>query len=482
MSAVQQTLALDPVASAAPANLAPKGTSDPLRDQWAFRPRDPSPTPASPVARDNRAAPAPTYPIESDLALVQRKIKALADEVNATDVRQAPAQPFDLPLGPPSAALQHSIDALKKTADAMRERPQPQVGVAGSPREPAKTLSPQASAESAKSPFQEFWIPTTAQRIAASSPEKAPSEAPPGAIFPDLPATIAPAPAVPGQAPPHAKSNPFDLNKELPGFFEPRLPDSQPSPRMQAIVEAVDAGRMDALLSPIVGLQRHDVSHYELKVRLKSEAGDYFDDAEAEMARARGDLLASFDAARLQRAAAMARRLEAKGKGGSLLSDAAGASLSNGMFLDMFARMHEEREGIAGQLVLTIPQADCERLGDAWATLQDMHSFGFRFALDRVRHLDVDFSELTRRGFAFVRLDASLLINGAPARDGLVSPGDVCSRIAAAGLTLIVDAIDSDAVRAKLLALGVQFGQGPLFGGARRVSADPAASASSAAA
>lgn len=452
-AAGELTAPLDPPPSEKPPlQPALKLSADPLRDQWAFRPSEPSITPPPPPGAIGASG---ASTIETDLAVVQRKIKALADEVNATDATRAGQNAPDAH----AAALESSIGALRAAGGAMRDA-RPHLD---------RTVAPDTGAWAASTPavqsqpFFEFSIPASAERIATSTPSGA---------RPDVSAT------------PSSTSTPSQTDS-LRGRAEPNptlefavpLPDFLASPprssRLSAITRAIDAGNMDVWLSPIVGLMNHDVSHYEMKVRLQADDGGYIDDVDGDLILAGNEMLALFDAARLQRAAALARRLETRGKGGSLLSDVAGASMTNGSFLDTFARMFEARERIASQLVLTFAQADCEQFTpSAWQALGDMHAFGFRFALDRLQHLDTDFEELTNRGFAFVKLEAAALLDGMPSRDRFAGSPEICARIAGAGLTLIADAVDSDAMRARLFGFGVLFGQGQLFGGARRVSID----------
>lgn len=498
---------------------APTSGQHVVRDQWAFRPRDNGqaahpdfqramhdagapvtlpPRPAGSTFGDVPFEPMPIATIETDLALVQRKIKALADEVNGADV----ARPFEPPMPSPGAmvpgsdrrgpaantdlAIEDSIGALKSAAATMR---------AG----PAISQSMEPSSQAA-SPFGELMIPATAERIAASAPAYPPGlgSAPALSLHPETAsheppsrsdaANLPPYPPMSQAAMPYAMTTP-DLDLDL-ALTLPSLTALQPEPppvdpKIKAMTRAIEAGRMDVMLSPIVGLMTNDVTHYDVKVRLQADAGGYFDHPEQDLLLAGSDVLALFDTARLTRAAALARRLDARGKTGSLLSEVTGPSLTNGGFLESFARIYEDRDRIAGQLVLTFTQGDTERFSpSAWQALSDMHAFGFRFALDRLEHLNIDFVALAQRGFAFVKLDASVLLSGMPSAQRFVPSQDVCRQIAGAGLTLIADAVNDDAMRARLFGFGVLFGQGQLFGGARMVSVDPtpAGSTSSAAA
>lgn len=434
--------------------------SEPLRDQWALRPRDTHEVsePLSGVSHGGfevgmaGAVSAPVSTIETDLALVQRKIKALADEVNATEAAKSASETIMAQAPAISASeLESSIGALKTAADSMRHRPHKSLGQAPLSLSPEISPSPIPTISAANA-FGELVIPASAERIAVSghaAQSRAAAPSPPAPVDHDL-----------------------DFTLPLPPVNEVA---AQPpiNPRVAAITRAVETGRMDVLLSPIVGLMTHEVTHYDIKVRLKSETGAYFDSPEQDLVLAGSDVLALFDSARLTRAASLARRLDSRGKSGSLMSEVAGMSLSNGGFLDTFAKIYEDRERIAGQLVLTFSQADVDRFSpSAWQALSDMHAFGFRFALDHLEHLDVDFTVLSKRGFAFAKLDAAVLLAGMPSRDRFVPVDEVCREIAGAGLTLIADAIDSEATRARLFGFGVLFGQGQLFGGGRLVSVD----------
>lgn len=436
--------------------------ADPMRDQWAFRPKA-SDIPAIPaIDLDPRSMPAST--IDADLEMVQRKIKALADEVNAAELTRDRSPPGKLSASAGSA-LDKSIGALKATADSMRERPASQQA---RPRDEQAPSDPTPQTQSL--PF-DLMIPATAERIAVSDPG-----ADPGTIPQPTSASIA--------APVAAAEDKLVLDLPPLPVFEFAAPLPPPSPRLAAIIAAVENGEMDVFLSPIVALQSHQVSHYDVTVRLKSTAnGAYLDDAEQELQLAGSDVLALFDTARLKRAAMLAQRLDAHNKSGSLLSAVNGPSITNGEFLETFARVYEERDRISNQLVLTFSQSDIEQFSpSAWQALSDMHAFGFRFALGKIDHVAMDFAALAQRGFAFLRLEASALLNGLPARDRFIGADELCQHLAGAGMTLVADTIDDEAIRARVFGFGVLFGQGRLFGGPRQVKLDPLPSGSSAAA
>ncbi len=447
-------------------------STDSMRDQWAFRPREAAAGPAPGTVHRPDLAPKPST-IDADLATVQRKIKALADEVNAAGTAKQMSMPAEKHRLSHAAlshtALDHSIDALKAAAGTMRDPAREAMRNplnAPAHERPAvpQALPPAVPAPGATS-LGELPIPATAERIAVSEPVRLPA-------FPAQPVTGQP---VTGLA--HEFSRDVD-DAAFAAVSGPELraaPQMRPS-RLDAITSAIEAGRIEVRLSPIVGLASHEISHYDLAFTLKTQAGDVVDGPEHDLMLAGGDLLALFDTARLVRATALAAKLDARRKGGALLSPVSGPSITNAQFLETFARMYEDREGISSQLVLTFSQADTEQFSaSAWQALSDMHAFGFRFALDKVDHLSTDFALLVRRGFTFVKLSSAALLSGMPSRDRFIPADEIWHHLAGAGLTLVAGQIDDEAVRARVLGFGVLLGQGQLFGGARPVSVDVSA-------
>src|SRR6185437_13832256 len=101
--------------------------------------------------------------------------------------------------------------------------------------------------------------------------------------------------------------------------------------------------------------------------------------------------------------------------------------------------------------------------------LGDLAKIGFRFGLDEVTDLDMDFAALKEMGFTFVELDAPVFLEGLPAPGGRVPASDICRHLAEFGLSLVVGRIEDDWLLARILGFGVLFGKGTLFGAPRLV-------------
>jgi cyclic-di-GMP phosphodiesterase, flagellum assembly factor TipF len=243
--------------------------------------------------------------------------------------------------------------------------------------------------------------------------------------------------------------------------------DPQLQEKLGLISSALDEERFDVCLEAIIGLEDRRAQHYEVTVRLK-DVGDNVRDT----ARGSG-LLPLLDAVSVDQSARIAWKLEDRGKPGSLFSQINGESLESDRFLNRFADTYRHSETVASRLVLAFVQSDLRAFSAAhWATLRDMADLGFRFSLEDVTDLDLDFEALKQAGFAFVRLDAPVFLQGLPLAAGSVPASDICRYFDGLGLQVIVGRIADEEQYGQLIDSGVALGQGMLFGEARPVKAD----------
>jgi cyclic-di-GMP phosphodiesterase TipF (flagellum assembly factor) len=359
-------------------------------------------------------------PREADVEVIQDAIKRLLEEVNAAEQLEARSAAKSTSPPPPratsreasNAAIEHSIDALRMTANTMR---------------------------------------------AAHGAQQHNPVAPP---------------PVPPTAPTSSGPQPPPLPPFVRGAAQQRQASAADA-RARLMADAISAGRIDVALEPILGLEDQQTRHYEVSVRLRDADGNPLEvTADGPDLRGTG-LLPLFDGVRVTRTAAVARRLEERGKGGSVFSSFSGESVADEHFLGELAETLHQRATLASQLVLSFSQTDVRAFSTPeWDSLADMRSLGFRFALSAITDLDMDFEALAEQGFAFVKLDASVFLDGLPAPSGRIPSSDVCRHLAMHGLTLVVERIDDEDKLARVFGFGVLLGQGQLFGGRRPVRAD----------
>lgn len=252
-------------------------------------------------------------------------------------------------------------------------------------------------------------------------------------------------------------------------------------PQLARIAEAIAAERIEVLLEPIRALAEGRASHYEVSMRLLTADGKTIEQTEFSRTAQGSGLMPRIDAARMLRAARVARRLGERGRQGSVLAAMAGESLTNDEFLDA-AALQPGTDGRIG-LVLSFTQSDVRTFTPVHAeALGSMAAGGFGFALEDVTDLDMDFGGLKAMGFEFVKLDAQVFLEGLRAPSGRVPASDICRYLSEFGLTLIVGRIEDEWLLARILGFGVLLGKGTLFGGSKLVKAEVVAEPGSVAA
>lgn len=356
----------------------------------------------------------------SELDTMQALIDQLAAQLTAPRPGTPPTLGADAPISAGGeSAVDHSISALKSTGDVMRRS----IGLESAPRTTPPPLPPAAKAAAPKLPVAKTATP--------------------------------PVPAAPPAREPMSYR------------------------RLSEIEEAVSSERVDFYLDPILGLSDRKARHFEVSVRLRTDDGGTYDRRQfAPIAQGTG-ILARIDAIKLQGTAKIATRLAARGTGATLFSNVAGESLSDDVFMESFDDLVTSVQGVGRRLILSFSQDDVRTFTEAhWKAVTAMSRAGIRFALEEVTDLDMDFEKLKASGFEFIKLDALVFLAGLPAPDGAIPAADLCRHLAGLGLSLIVGAIDDERNLAKILGFGVLFGQGTLFGGARRVKLDGEAASS----
>lgn len=525
-AAAVDTAVMPPMSAAAEPVLPGEGNA---RDQaWSYRPGD-------------EMQPRGFSPRESDVEMIQGLIKKLADEVNAVDAGKLAAAAA--PAVPPrravdEATLDQSVGALRRTAQTMKAPAAAYETEAGMlPSVPSRAVAKHAAAAAvavaANPPEQdeaEFDVDAlmrraepiasmtsmppplpmasnalshepgrdgahdraafdadTAREVAAFEAER--REESSTVELGDAPVRNGPPDAAEAHAVDAADADDGD---EVDAPWAEERGDTSAVDEQRAaladvkltqIADAIEAGRIDVFLEPILDLGKQQPRHYEVSLSLRDADGAAIAIDDEDEAEYPSGALPLLDSLRLSRTAHVARRLEERSKAGAVFSTFSGQSLTSDDFLTTFADTYDANERLAGQLILTFSQADVRRFrAPHWAMVREMRELGFGFAVRAVTDLDMDFAQLAGAGFKFAKLDAGVFLEGLPAPGAVVPAADICKFLAGEGLALVIESIDDDAKRARVFGFGVLLGQGALFGGPRLMKAAAISGAQSAAA
>ena len=239
------------------------------------------------------------------------------------------------------------------------------------------------------------------------------------------------------------------------------------------IREAVEANRIDLYLQPIVTLPQRKVRYYEALSRLRTVTGeqvlaaDFLPYAEA------AGLMPKIDNLLLFRCVQILRRLLMKNRDIGLFCNVSGTTLSDAEFFAQFSDFMEANRALAPALTFEFTQAAFRAMGPMeYEALASLAGHGFRFSMDHVTDLRMEPQELSERGFRFLKVPASLLLNRSGAATSDIHTADLADLLARSNIDLIAERIENESSVVDILDFDVKFGQGFLFSQPRPVRAE----------
>ena len=235
---------------------------------------------------------------------------------------------------------------------------------------------------------------------------------------------------------------------------------------------AIEANRIDLYLQPIVTLPQRKVRYYEAMSRLKSETGDLVTAADFLQYAESGALMPKLDHMTVLRCVQVVRRLLLKNRDIGLFCNLSSATLTDPGFQHLLEFVEANR-AIAPSLVFEFTQSAVRAMGPIeHESLAALAERGFRFSIDNLSDLRVEPRELTDRGFRFIKVPASLLLNRVGAASTDIHPADLSDLLGRFGIDLIAERIEGESTVVDLLDYDVRFGQGYLFAPPRPVRAE----------
>jgi cyclic-di-GMP phosphodiesterase TipF (flagellum assembly factor) len=297
-------------------------------------------------------------------------------------------------------------------------------------------------------------------------PADAPASAEPPPVVaaePSSPPAAAPVPVTAASAPPPA----------APAAAQTRENEAKADLEMLATIRAaIEANRIDLHLQPIVTLPQRKVRYYEAMSRLRTEAGNVLLASQFIAPAEAAGLVPKIDNLVVFRCVQVLRRLLLKNRDVGVFCNLSTATLTDSTIFPQLLEFLDANRAIAPSLLLEFAQAGLRGLGPIEnESLAALNERGFHFSMDNVTDLRLEPRDLASRGFRFVKLPASLLLNrGGAAAD--IHPADFPNLLARFGIDLVAEKIESEGSVVDLLDYDVKFGQGFLFSPPRPVRAE----------
>jgi cyclic-di-GMP phosphodiesterase TipF (flagellum assembly factor) len=252
----------------------------------------------------------------------------------------------------------------------------------------------------------------------------------------------------------------------------------QHSALLETVREALADNRVDLYLQPVVSLPQRRTLYYEGFSRLRDEGGRVIMPAEYLAVAEPGGLVSAIDNLLLFRCVQIVRRLAKNNRKVGIFCNIALGSLADEAFFPQFLEFMGQNKDLAGALIFELGQAAFNRRGSVEArNMGKLADLGFRFSLDKISDLDLDFQDLARADVKFLKIGAELLLDklarneGPPAVQALrdLDVGDFAELTRRYGVEVVAEKVEAERQVVDILELNVAFGQGNLFGEPRAI-------------
>ncbi len=250
---------------------------------------------------------------------------------------------------------------------------------------------------------------------------------------------------------------------------------------LRDVKDALEDGRIDLHLQPIVSLPQRRVSFYEGFTRLRRPDGSLILPAEFLDAARRANLMGIIDNMTLFRCVQIVRRLSERDRRVGVFCNIAAASLTDDAFFPMFLDFMHENRDLSGALIFEIRADRFEtRCAKMRANMEQLTALGFRFSIDHAADLSLDLPRLQDAGVRFVKMNGNTLIDHLRDPHGsrpicsinrAIGGDEVSAVFSRYGITLIGEKMEDEASVVEILEYDIPYGQGHVFGSPRPIKA-----------
>jgi EAL domain-containing protein (putative c-di-GMP-specific phosphodiesterase class I)/chaperonin cofactor prefoldin len=239
---------------------------------------------------------------------------------------------------------------------------------------------------------------------------------------------------------------------------------------LAVITSAIKERRMEIFLQPVVTLPGRKIIYYEVFTRLKNEQGGLIMPEVFVPVAERAGLMPLIDNMMLLRAIKIIRQMDQRTSAKGLFCSLSTQSLVDPDFFPQLVAFLERNRDLAGRIIFEISQAQKKSAGHIEREgMQRLAKLGFSFSLDKVIDLDIDYNDLSRRSYKFVRISAERLIHGMADLGARIHGADKAHYLERYGIQLIVERIETERELAILSDYNIKLGQGYLFAEPRPV-------------
>ena len=239
---------------------------------------------------------------------------------------------------------------------------------------------------------------------------------------------------------------------------------------LERLKEAIEADRLELYLQPIVSLPQRKPRFFEAFSRIRDSAGGVLKPADYLDAAERANRVGVVDNMILLRCVQALRSINVRGGQTCVFCNISPATLYDTEFFEHFTNYLEANGDMASRLIFEFTSPAVQMMHPrVEENLRAIADKGFTFSIDHVQSLDMDWQELRKKNFRYVKATSTLLINANRGDEASVQQlRNLRKRLADAEIDLIAEKIELESNMPDILEIGIDFGQGNLFGAPRR--------------
>lgn len=282
-------------------------------------------------------------------------------------------------------------------------------------------------------------------------------------LMPDAPSPASPKPLAAAvlNGPDNKVVNPVDT-------LPPVATDLDDESILEIVRDGLERNCVDLVLQPIVRLPQRKRTFFEAFTRIRDQNGSMLVPNQYIGIAEREGLVAAIDNMMLFRCVQLVRRTQKRNYNVGVFCNISAHSLTDRHFFSNFIEFMADNASLAPDLIFEFPYATIANRDDEIEKhLRELANLGFRFSVDQVTSLNLDYGDLMRHRFKYIKVEAGIMLDEMRRPSSNIAVEDIKRVVDRHGMDLIVEKIETEQELLELLDLRVDFGQGYLFGAPR---------------
>ena len=251
----------------------------------------------------------------------------------------------------------------------------------------------------------------------------------------------------------------------------PGAPQLDEATIVQLVRDGISKDRVDLALQPVVSLPQRKRKFYEAYTRIRSETGEVITPGQYIAIAEREGLVTAIDNLMLFRCVQQLRNKHNKNRNIGFFCNISPHTLADKKFFNDFILFMTENSSLAQGLIFEFCHSTIANQDDEIRhQLGRLAALGFRFSLDQVNSLNLDYGALADQHFKYIKVDAATMLREVPQPTIDIDLQDFKKALERQGIDLIVEKIESEEVLRDILDFHVDYGQGYLFGEPKNIN------------